>query len=253
MEGKFVIHRKLLESEIWDKPAYYLKIWIWILAKAKWKTNKKGGQTFKRGEFKTDYLEIIEENRYKIGYRYERLNKNDIFYVLNFLRKTDRIRTKKTTKGLWIKVLNYDESQLIPRFYEASTKQTRNKQRSKQEINSKRGDEANSEANTIKTEGKHHTSNTRAIQEKYTQRVVSSKELNGLIKKYGAKQVKDAVKLYQVRKNTQNITNPIGYIISLCQQKVSWKNSPESEGEKYMANLEERSKRIKEEVEKYNK
>lgn len=113
MKGKFFIHRKIFESDIWIKPAYYLKIWIWIIGKANWKEIKKGGKAYRRGEFKTDYKEIIEANKWNIGWRTEQLKKDEIFSVLDFLRKTQRIHTVKTTRGLWIKVLNYDYFQRL--------------------------------------------------------------------------------------------------------------------------------------------
>lgn len=116
MEGKFVIHRKILQSDIWEKPAYYLKIWIWIIANANWKTIRRGGKIFNRGEFHTHYENIIKENEWVIGWNTKRLNKDQVFNVLDFLRKTQRIHTRKATRGLWIKVLNYDYFQLIPRY-----------------------------------------------------------------------------------------------------------------------------------------
>jgi hypothetical protein len=108
MRGKFFISREIFESDIWEKPSYYLKVWIWIIGKANWKTIKKGEKTFNRGEFKTEYKEIIELNRWRTGWRTEKLTDDQIFSVLDFLRKTQRIQTHKTTRGLWIKVLNYD-------------------------------------------------------------------------------------------------------------------------------------------------
>lgn len=120
MEGKFIIDREIFGSDIWEKPTYYLKVWIWIIGKANWKKAEKGGNTFNRGEFKTDYREIIEANKWKIGWRTEKLKRDDIFSVLDFLRKTQRILTHKTTRGLWIKVLNYDYFQSFTK-YEGNT------------------------------------------------------------------------------------------------------------------------------------
>jgi len=120
MEGKFLIHRKIFESDIWEKPAYYLKIWIWIVGKANWKTIRRGGKTFNRGEFLTNYNQIIKENCWKIGWRTEYLKKDEVFDVLEGLRKAQRITTRKATRGLWIKVLNYDYFQTLPK-HESNT------------------------------------------------------------------------------------------------------------------------------------
>ena len=117
MEGNnFLINRKIFRSDIWEKPAYYLKIWIWIIGRANWKEIKRGGKIYRRGEFKTDYDEIIEANKWRVGWRTEKLKKHEIFNVLDFLRKTQRSTTAKATRGLWIKVINYDNFQLIPRY-----------------------------------------------------------------------------------------------------------------------------------------
>ncbi len=137
MKGKFLIDREIFESDLWEKPAYYLKIWIWLVGKANWKEIKKGGKVYHRGEFSTDYDKIIESNRWKVGYRYEYLTKNDIFYVLDFLRRTRQIRTEKSVRGLWIKIIEYDESQtLLRKVYEKSAKQIENEHETSNEANS---------------------------------------------------------------------------------------------------------------------
>lgn len=115
MEGKFFIHRKIFESDVWEKPAYFLKVWIWIIGKANWKEVRKEGKIYHRGEFMIDYGQIIKRNQWKTGWRTEYLTKDQIFSVLEFLRKTQRIHTTKTTRGLWIKVLNYDYFQRLPK------------------------------------------------------------------------------------------------------------------------------------------
>lgn len=113
MKGKFFLHREIFESDVWDKPPYYLKIWLWILGRANYKTIKKGGKVYHRGEFITDYREIIDANKWKIGNRPVKLTNDQIFQVCDFLTKTLRIQRRKTTRGLWIKVLNYDYFQKL--------------------------------------------------------------------------------------------------------------------------------------------
>lgn len=113
--GKFFIHRNIFESDIWEKPPYFLKIWVWIIGRANFKRVKKGGQIYERGEFLTSIPKIIEANKWMVGWRTERLTEDQAWRVLEFLRKTERITTRKTTRGLWIKVLNYDYYQTLPR------------------------------------------------------------------------------------------------------------------------------------------
>jgi len=114
--GKFFIHRNIFESDIWEKPPYFLKIWLWIIGKANFKQVKKGGQIYERGEFLTRIPNIIEAHKWVIGWRTKKLSKDQVWRVLEFLRKTERITTRKTTRGLWIKVLNYDNYQTLPHY-----------------------------------------------------------------------------------------------------------------------------------------
>ena len=90
---------------------------------------------------------------------------------MEFLRKTDRIKTRKATRGLWIKVLKYDEFQLIPEFYgnptETPKRATQRATENKHESNA----ESNSESKSRQTADQQETSNTSEIQEKYTTKV----------------------------------------------------------------------------------
>lgn len=145
MKGKFLIDREIFEKDIWEKPAYYLKIWIWTIGKANWKTVKKGGKTYHRGEFLTDYKQIIEENKWKVGWRTEKLSKKQVFGALDFLRKSQRIGTEKATRGLWIKVIDYDYLQRFSRAKssyegnnEGNSKETARQQGKRNHYNNKK-------------------------------------------------------------------------------------------------------------------
>jgi len=177
--GKFIIHRNILSSDIWNKPHHFLKIWIWIIANANWKTIRRGGKTFNRGELHTHYEDIIRENEWLIGWRVERLTKREVFRVLDFLRKTQRITTRKATRGLWIKVLNYDYYQTLPK------KKTNN--------------EGNKEGNRVGTEweqGKRKNNETIMKEEIIT--FSSNKELfNELIISYKEGKLKDYKPYYK--------------------------------------------------------
>ena len=135
MRGKFFIEREIFESDIWEKPSHFLKIWFWIIGKANYKEVKKGGKIYRRGEFLTSFEETIEANKWKIGWRTERLTKDQVWEAYDFFRRTQRITTKKTTRGLWVKVLNYDYFQTL----------------SPNEANN----EPNSEANRVATVSQH--------------------------------------------------------------------------------------------------
>lgn len=122
--GYILLSRKLIESEIWEKPPLYLKVWIYILSKAQHKPYKN----FKRGELLVSIPELIEVCSYKVGYRTEKPSKAQIYNILEWLRNSHEasheddangmmINTTKTTRGMVVKVLNYDVYQ-DPKKYE---------------------------------------------------------------------------------------------------------------------------------------
>jgi len=134
--GKFFIARNIFESDVWEKLPYFLKIWIWIIGRANYKEVKKGGKVYHRGEFLTSIPEIIEANKWMDGWSARRLSKYQVWRVFEFLRKSGRITTGKTTRGLFIKVLNYDHYQTLPRY--------------------KRNSKRNSESNRTATASQHY-------------------------------------------------------------------------------------------------
>jgi hypothetical protein len=131
MKGKFLIDRKIFKEDLWKKPPYFIKVWIWLIGRVNWKTVERGGKVYKEGEIFTNYKQIQKETEWKVGFRTEHLTKSQIFYVLDFLMKSQRSKQRRTTRGLWIKVINY---------------------RDLQGFNSH---EANNEANMRQTHGKH--------------------------------------------------------------------------------------------------
>ncbi|WP_254250525.1 DnaD domain-containing protein [Macrococcus equipercicus] len=110
----------------------YLKVWIYILTKAR--HNPKGN--FERGELLISIPELQDACSHKVGYRVEKPSKTQIFNILEWLRRTHEdtdedygenddemntngtmIRTTKTTRGIIVKVCNYNVYQ-DPKNYE---------------------------------------------------------------------------------------------------------------------------------------
>lgn len=117
--GYIMLSRKIIESEIWDKPPLYLKVWIYILTKARHEKTKD----YERGELLISIPELQEACTHKIGFRKETPTKKQIFTILEWLRnphegahdgndekdtKATMIGTTKTTRGLIVKVHNYN-------------------------------------------------------------------------------------------------------------------------------------------------
>lgn len=130
IEGGYVLlSRRLIESGIWEKPPIYLKVWMYILTRAQHKPYKN----LERGELLVSIPELIEACSYKVGYRTEKPTKTQIFNVLEWLRNSDEgadegvtngamIETTKTTRGMIVKVLNYNVYQ-DPKSYERNAGQ----------------------------------------------------------------------------------------------------------------------------------
>jgi len=114
MEGWISIHRKIVESEIWEKPPLYIKVWIYLLVSAQHSTYKG----LKRGQVRTSIPEIIDACKWRVGARIERPTKDQIYQIIEWLRKPNEgvhegnakatmITTTKATQGMLINISNY--------------------------------------------------------------------------------------------------------------------------------------------------
>lgn len=135
--GYIILARKILESEVMDKPPLYLKLWVWMLEKA---NHKDGYKNLKRGQFVTTIREMQQVMTYKIGYRKIIPTKDQIRNAYEYFSgkldnktksksiikrnayeastKPTMITTTKTTRGMVITILNYDKYQ-NPKNYES--------------------------------------------------------------------------------------------------------------------------------------
>lgn len=154
--GYILISRRLIESEIWEKPPLYLKVWIYILSKARHRADKG----YERGELLISIPELQEACSHKIGFRKETPTKKQIFNILEFLRNpyegayegnddsrtsATMIGTTKTTRGLVVKVHNYNVYQ-DPKNYERNN-----------EGNAESNDKGTPEGTAEGTRGEHYT------------------------------------------------------------------------------------------------
>lgn len=114
IDGGFVLFaRKMLESEIMDKPPLYLKLFVWMVMQAKFKSHKG----LERGQLKTSIKDMQEAMAYYVGYRKETPTAKQIRKVYESLTKGHMIGLTKVTGGLVITILNYDKYQ-DPKSYE---------------------------------------------------------------------------------------------------------------------------------------
>lgn len=118
--GNIVLARRLVESEIWRKPAEYLKIWIYIL----FKVNYKNTKNFQRGtgffNFRQEQIPGVTLNQVYEFLRWAKsLNPTDL---------TTQITTQKTTRGIILKVNNYNKYQDLNNYCSQHRNQHGNQQ-----------------------------------------------------------------------------------------------------------------------------
>lgn len=125
--GYIIIARQIVESEIWSKPPLYAKVWLWLLMQAQHTDYRK----LKRGQLFTRINDIRDGVAWKVGWRTEKPSKDQIFNILNWLRKDDEegnesntsptmITTTRATQGMLITIDNYSVYQ-DPKNYEYNT------------------------------------------------------------------------------------------------------------------------------------
>lgn len=137
--GYIFLSRKIIESEIWQKPPLYIKVWVYLLSKAQHKDYKN----LKRGQLWTSIPEIQEACSWYVGFRKETPSKDQIYRIIDWLRKsyeqadeegttTSMITTTKATQGMLINIVNYD-------IYQSSENYERNAEQSNEkEMNATR-------------------------------------------------------------------------------------------------------------------
>jgi hypothetical protein len=90
--GCILLARKIIESEIWEKPPLYLKVWLHLLLKAQHSNYKN----LKRGQLIISIPDIMDEVAWKVGARKVKPSKDQVFQVIDWLRKAS---SKATTPG----------------------------------------------------------------------------------------------------------------------------------------------------------
>lgn len=113
--GYILLARNIIESQIWQKPAEYLKIWIYILSKVNWIDSKK-----------------IDRGKGLFNFRKEKIPGVTLNQVYEFLRwaktvnptdSTTQITTQKTTRGIYLEVTKYAYYQDVNNYCHQHRKQ----------------------------------------------------------------------------------------------------------------------------------
>lgn len=102
--GYILLARKVLESELMNKPPHYLKLWVWMLCRAFW----RDGVKLSRGQFMTSIREMQEALTYHIGARVVKPTADEIRGAYGHLIAKGTITVAKTTRGMVITICNYE-------------------------------------------------------------------------------------------------------------------------------------------------
>lgn len=120
--GYFVISRQIFDSSVMDWPSTWFKLWIWLIGQANHKDVRVRGVEFKRGQVLTSYKEMIDVASYHVGYRKEIPTKTVVGKFCEAIKKSNMATTRKTTRGFFIEIINYDYFQ-NPKNYEDDTEE----------------------------------------------------------------------------------------------------------------------------------
>lgn len=152
--GYVMIARQMLNSPIMDFPLTWRFLWVWLIVMANHSDVVRYGQVFHRGELLTTYEKMISVCVYGIGWRKKKaVNKNGIESFMKRLKKEEMITTRKTTKGLFIRIVNYGYYQNASNYeaYNEAEKKTTTKPQTPDNVNKNDKNEKNEEFNTGKS------------------------------------------------------------------------------------------------------
>jgi hypothetical protein len=121
--GYYIKARCIKESAVAHSPPYVREIWDYLLREANHKDSKYSGFTIKRGQLFRSYRDIRNDLSWKVGYRTERYNENQMKMGMRYLMKQLMITVAKQPRGNVITICNYDYFQ-NPKSYEATNDTT---------------------------------------------------------------------------------------------------------------------------------
>jgi hypothetical protein len=132
--GAIIIARRIIDSEIMKKPPLYMKVWIYLLARAQHKDYKQ----LKRGQLITSIPEIREACSWYVGARKVKPTEREVRSVLDWMRGKSKtvssvsrnpneqsssvspnvamISSSKVTHGLLITIENYSVYQSLDNY-----------------------------------------------------------------------------------------------------------------------------------------
>ena len=170
-KGFILLYRDIDDSDIMDKPPHFRETWLWLIRNANHTGREVNGKLIRRGELKTSVNDIIQALKWYIGDREVHYQKWQIHGAIKYLRRAQMITTTKTTRGMIVKVCNYDY------YQKNSTDQRQTKTPSKETPKPKSNPTVNKELNNLKKVCK-STTHTFSLDEIKKIFIEQEKELN---------------------------------------------------------------------------
>jgi hypothetical protein len=125
-----MLARKIMDSMVWqEKPSWWLKVWLYILMKV----NHSDNAQFKRGTNFFNTSTIFHD----CALYNENIKERSVRNVISGFRKSHMIVCKKTTRGVIITVVNYDQYQDFTAYKSPQESPTESPPRGQQKVHGK--------------------------------------------------------------------------------------------------------------------
>jgi len=114
----FIITRKLFSSPIWREDPHLLKLFLYLVGKARYRKTPKRflGFEVRRGELVTSLQDIVDANQYSQGRVKHSWTRMRVSRMLHRLENMQQIELLRDTYGTHIKICNYDKYQSIDTY-----------------------------------------------------------------------------------------------------------------------------------------
>ena len=125
IDGYFLLSRKMFDSAIWRDDPHILKLFIYLIGKARHHKTPKKYPLFEvsRGELVTSLSIISDENEYIYRSGIRKWSRSKTSRMLKILEEQSYIKILADTYGTHIKICNYDTYQVSENYKRTEVKQ----------------------------------------------------------------------------------------------------------------------------------
>ena len=228
--GYVLVARQIIDSEIWQKPPLYLKVWIYLLTRAQYASYKG----LEKGQLFVSIPELQKACAWKIGYRTELPTKDQIFRILEWMRqvavqttnattKLTMIATTKATQGMLVDINNYglyQEAQSYGRNTQSTDERSANGATHPTNINKQSNPSKNVKHNILSTRAD-FSEEAKALAEYLRDRILGWKPNALLPDDLG----EWAGVFHRMMNQEKRLENPISLVIEFATQDPFWQSN----------------------------